>query len=338
MCYSLLRLLAIIAALLQLNSPAIWAASGCTAKQSSVITFPDLSTNRDMRIGTSYPPYFVQSTNALQFSCSYVSQSMFGLRTKSPYLTSFNGMRIYATNVAGIGYAVGLATQYPGCGSYSKDDPSAPDKQKYYVCVNMGSGYNMPWQGAFYFTFYKTANVAESGTVDLSGMIYGIVVNDGVAIPVEIPLLTNSFKVTANTCNVVSISPNPVTLPDIGTQSSLPTINSVYGSTPFNISVNCSTPTQLYITFTDKSDIGQTGRILFPDANSSAQGLGVELRYNGDVVGFGPDTPTPGNINQIYLDNVSGLQSIPFSASYIRIGTITPGVFSAAATFTLSYQ
>ena len=111
------------------------------------------------------------------------------------------------------------------------------------------------------------------------------------------------------------------------------------GSTPFSISVNCPGPTLLAITFTDNNNITQTGNILTPGAGSTAKGLGLQLKYNGNIISFGPDSAEPGTTNQIVLNsNLTGVQSFPFTASYIRTGTVTPGSLTATATFTLSYQ
>lgn len=314
-------------------------ASGCNPGQSSIIFLPDVSISRDIRVGSRLQLNELASNNPVQFNCTFSRQSMLGFKTNSPYLTSFNGLRIYATNLPGIGYALGQsATLCPGSDGYSRDNGVSLDKQKYYSCVSVGSGINNPWVAALMLRFYKTTNEMSSGTVNLSGMIASIVRNDGIDLPLEIPLLVNNFNVSATSCSTVNISPNPVQLPDISTSSALPSIGSRYGDTPFRISINCPYTTSLYITFGDRNAVDQTGSILLPDASSTAGGVGIQLWHNGNLIGFGPDSPTPGDLNQFFLDRFSGQQNFLFSASYTRTGPLAAGLLSSTATFTLSYQ
>lgn len=193
--------------------------------------------------------------------------------------------------------------------------------------------------GKFAIALYKTSEQTGSGLLDLSGRISSIVKNgpETVQANLNVPLVSNSPQISSTSCSVLNISPNPVSLPTVNINE-LKTINSVSKSTPFNINISCSGTANLYITFTDKNNIGGTGSILSLDSSSTAHGIGLQLAHNGNVISYGPDASTISNTNQFFLNTFSGTQSFPFTASYIRTGTITPGQLSATATFTLSYQ
>ena len=152
-------------------------------------------------------------------------------------------------------------------------------------------------------------------------------------------LYTSSVTInTNNSCTLLSSTNTNVNLPLIY-RTQLLQIGSTSAGVPFNISINCPGPTKLAITFTDNNNIGQTGSILTPTTTSTAKGIGIQLKYNNQVISFGNDSANPGTINQIILNNnLTGTQTFPFAASYIRTGTITPGNLSAQTTFTLSYQ
>lgn len=152
-------------------------------------------------------------------------------------------------------------------------------------------------------------------------------------------LYTSSVTIITNkSCTLLSSTTANVNLPSIYNYQ-LPKIGSTSEGIPFNISINCPGPTKLALTFTDNNNIGQTGSVLTPTTTSTAQGIGVQMKYNNQVISFGNDSANPGTINQIILNNnLTGTQTFPFTASYIRTGTVTPGKLSAQTTFTLSYQ
>jgi type 1 fimbria pilin len=83
-----------------------------------------------------------------------------------------------------------------------------------------------------------------------------------------------------------------------------------------------------------------TSNLLSLTPSSTAKGIAVQIsKADGTLVSFGPDSANPGTTNQfLVLNQLSGMQSLPFSARIIRTGTITPGSFTAISTFTFSYQ
>ncbi|WP_159878875.1 fimbrial protein [Aquitalea denitrificans] len=133
-----------------------------------------------------------------------------------------------------------------------------------------------------------------------------------------------------------------VNLPAIEAKQ-LSSVGATTGNTPFSLWVNCpsTTPVNVYMTLTDNSKPGQTNSTVVSAASgSSASGVGVQISDQyGLPITLGPDSSMAGNPGQFLVrSNLTGSLPIPFTASYIRTGTIKPGTLKAIATFTMSYQ
>lgn len=326
-------------------------AAYCTAGTSNSITLPSFTQNINALPVNSQIGSTISSTPAAnkQFTCGTTTIS-FGIYTTGNYVTTINGQRIFSTNIPGIGYAIGitgyLSTIYGNIScptsitwigapdSTTRFSPQPAEPNNYFNCelLNFSGSY----YATFHLQFYKTAAIVGSGTLDLSGQIFLAAYNGN--IDNTQALITTPSNVINTSCSTFNITPNPVVLPAINSNQ-LSSANSTAGSTPFSININCPTSTNLYITLTDKNNIGQSGTILTPDSSSTSKGVGIQLRYNGNIVGYGPDSMNAGNTNQFFLANFSGAHSFPFTAFYIRTtGPISAGTLSSTATFTFSYQ
>lgn len=264
----------------------------------------------------------------------------------SHYVTSINGRNIYRTNTPGVGFSFGFE---PGnfCQSNSTTWlAGGSNNQAQYACEDtVNSARRYDYLGRFHFQLYKIGNIANIDNNTISFPTgYGLYVHyyqtewnrptGGFLVTPR----TSAFTITADSCTLQNLSPATVNLPPIDVRR-LPALGSTAGNVPFSITVNCPYPTSLSITFTDNNKIGQTSNILSAASTSSSKGLGLQLQHNQKIISFGPDSSEPGTINQIVLNNkLTGPQTFTFTASYIRTGPITPGMLSAAATFTLSYQ
>ena len=150
--------------------------------------------------------------------------------------------------------------------------------------------------------------------------------------------LAGSTQIVSPACSVQN--PSVVArLPTVGA-SSFPTVGSTAGQTAFDISLNCSGPTVVGMTFTDPAQPGNTSSTLTLGTDSSASGVAFQILYNGAPVGFGADSAAAGNQNQLIVgsSNGAGTMQVPLSVRYIRTGTVGPGVANGYATFTMSYQ
>lgn len=322
-------------------------AAGCSMSTStSSIALPNLLFNRDIPINTQIGNV-TSSTSGVQFTCDKTTTGPidFGFKVSSASLLgTINGRSIFNTNINGIGLAVGMQITSPSSCASTIFWADGTNLGAGYIGNRLGctiqGGSATSFSGLFYIALYKTSALVSSGTVDLSQRIRGILRVNGTWLPDinspgEYILQTNSFTISSATCTVKY--PGAISLPPISS-TALPLANSVAGQIPFSLSLACPTQTSVAITFTDNNNIAQTGSILTPSSNSSTKGVGMQLRYLGSIVNFGPDSSIAGNTNQIALAPITGTQSFPFTVSYIRTGAITPGTLTTQATFTLSYQ
>jgi type 1 fimbria pilin len=158
---------------------------------------------------------------------------------------------------------------------------------------------------------------------------------------VGVYLMPINFGIGVASCNVNVLGSNNAVVPLGKVQTGdFPEINSTAGKGNFQISLSGCNSSNVYMTFTDGTFPGNTGSILSPALDSQVQGLGVQIRRADilQIVSYGPDSSAAQNTNQFYVGKGSDPMIIPFTASYIRTGTVTPGSFSAIATFTMSYQ
>jgi len=242
---------------------------------------------------------------------------------------TINGRNIYKTNITGIGFAIAFEpTNF--CSNTIRWAPSA--------CSMLPSASTL--YAKIHLQLYKIGPITNISNITLTNGSFRMIESyqDNSATYFYSYTRSNSFNLAIYTCSMTSASTTSVKLPNVYGNNFFANGISA-GSTPFSITVNCPNPTNLNITFTDNNNIGQTGNYLTPLASSTAKGLGVQLQYNGNIISFGPDSSDPGTTNQIVLNsNFTGTQTFPFTAAYVRTGTVTPGTLSARATFTLSYQ
>jgi type 1 fimbria pilin len=152
---------------------------------------------------------------------------------------------------------------------------------------------------------------------------------------------TSGLFIQRRTCDT-AMQGSTVNLPTISSVS-LPFNGSTAGRTYFSFSFNCPVlpDANIYVTFTDNTNPGNTGNILSLGPESSAQGVGLQILHNLQPVRFGPDSSEAGNTNQLWLANMSGgYQTFPFYVEYIRASNqpVSAGKVIARATFTMSYQ
>lgn len=327
--------------------------ASCTVVGPNSIALPSFNQNLNALPINSPIGGQVMSAKVRQFNCTGLrpgNAHVYGIYTTGSYVTTIDGRRVYNTNIPGIGYAVGVdGTISDSYGTHScmtptpswigepdghyDNEPYSPNN--FFSC---SSSLVSSYSATFYLQFYKISHSVGSGTLDLSNQIYSTVYfspSNGI-IYGKLPLITTPSNVTNISCTS-SVSPNPVNLPTINADQ-LPFINSTAGSTTFNINTTCSNATNLYVTFSDKNNLGQIGNILTPDNSSTASGVGTQLRYDSHIIHYGPDSENSGNTNQFFLKTFSGQQNFPFSAAYIRTGAVSPGTLSTTATFTFSYQ
>ncbi|QRY77822.1 type 1 fimbrial protein [Pseudomonas sp. PDNC002] len=269
-------------------------------------------------------------------SCTNANRTLQGKITLPLEGSSIDGYPIYTTNVPGIGVV------FKG---RSRDaDPGAPLQSDW---VDIITGVTDYWDASFGVRLVSTRKTIVSGTVTLPGVIGQLKVVDkadlagsSTIIPINL-MVAGSATFTSRTCSVSTGSQNfSVPLAKINS-TAFGNIGSTAGSANFNIQLEgCSTGLKVYMTFSDNNNAANTSDVLsLTPGPQSASGVGIRINYNSQPVRFGVDSAVAGNPNQISIATTSGaMMNIPFTAGYVRTGTIIGGEVKGVATFTMSYQ
>ncbi|WP_412025449.1 fimbrial protein [Burkholderia cepacia] len=113
----------------------------------------------------------------------------------------------------------------------------------------------------------------------------------------------------------------------------------------FKIGLKCSggtgtAKTRMYITLTDATKSANRSNILNLTSNSTAEGVGIQIKNGSTLVSYGPDSSATGNPNQWFVKETGNAEvEIPLTARYVRTGAkLKGGSADAIATFTMSYQ
>lgn len=294
-----------------------------------------------LAVGTSLSAWKASGNIYAVFSCpsgtgltgsstvySYIAPAIQPISNMT-YTLSGTQYSVFPTAVPGIGYIVGAADP---AYSYSPLSSSA---------LYMMTGNDYQALGLKYFVQFVVTGPLKSGSYTIPAQtIAYIQLRDGSSISYtfNLNLSSTTVNVTATTCIVNTANLN-VTLPAINTIN-LSSVGSTSLSVPFNLSLNCPSSLNIYMTFTDNSNLGNVSNVLSLGGNSSGSGVGVQIKKaDGSLVNFGPDSANKGAVNQFLLmSGLIGNKIFPFSAHVVRTGNIVPGTLSAISTFTFSYQ
>ena len=302
--------------------PSLVFAQGTIGAPSN-ITFqiPNTKPPRDMKVGTTFESVFdLGLMTSKNVTCPFLqSTEVFG--TVAPGFTN-----VYKTNVPGVGVKFAITKGWNG--GY------------YYAPNSTTSNVYQPNSSSQQYRKVELVVIDQISKGTLNDMPYMIVTYYGTCFPTvsyRADIQSNYTVVTPHTCAVTTSRIN-VNLPDVKA-TDLKNSNSTAGDTNFSIGLNCTAGSKVYVTLTDKNDVGNRGSVLTLDKSSTASGVGIEILMNQKAVKFGPDSPVAGTVNQMLVgDAAPSLTSIPFTARYISKGNVKGGTVSATATFTMSYQ
>ncbi|WP_155740229.1 fimbrial protein [Burkholderia territorii] len=118
-------------------------------------------------------------------------------------------------------------------------------------------------------------------------------------------------------------------------------LGSTAGETNFDINLaGCPSGVKVYATLTDANDPSNRSNVLTLSPGSTAQGVGYQLSFKGNILNFGPDSAAPGTQNQFPVDLAPGtMVTVPMSVKYVKTSEqIKPGVANGLAIFNMSYQ
>lgn len=150
-------------------------------------------------------------------------------------------------------------------------------------------------------------------------------------------------EITANTCTVKvdnsSTGSGIVTLPPVSV-SVFPTVNSVAGTTAFNIELsNCSITTDTTVSayFEPGAYTTTSGRLAQSDA-SGANNVDIQLlNSDQDVIDL---FAASGNQNSTNVTMNTGESSatLTYYAQYYSTGVVTPGLVTSQVSYSISYD
>ncbi|MEB7538542.1 fimbrial protein [Pantoea anthophila] len=310
-----------------------------TITTSTVLTPPSVTLQRDLPVGSLIGSEIV-SGSVQTFSCSNTSPALtyqeFGVKGYGTYVMTINGRRIYSTNVAGIGYAVG-ATSVNNCTNTAYVDGTQTgdgNANNRLMCFVNGVFGNQPVTAQARIQFYKTAQTTGTGTVSARQVSSFILRNDQAnwALP-ESAISIAAFNVTTIACTVS----NTVISVPMGTVekrafSGVGTWPGDANTRSFTIPLNCNAGTRVNVQIDGSAQNASQGVLNLTGGTGSASGVGIQLLYNSNPLPLGSAINTG-------TASSEGAYSIPLQARYYQTSSnIVPGAANASATFTLTYQ
>jgi type 1 fimbria pilin len=316
-----------------LASPAVASCSFRSgyAQGTATITLPaNLSVPRNAAVGSILYDSNWVATGPSAVTCSGTNAQTWGYSSAMVAVPGY--ANVYETGVSGIGIKVAWVTSMSGPASIDDGTKLVTWPASTY---NFSTTGNFGPMGVFRVQLIVTGPVS-TGTLNLpTTLAQG---SFGSAVVNVLTLANNVEPITAPACSVQTPS-IALTMPQART-TALPDIGSTTGQTSFNLSLDCSGPVTVAVTFTDASEPTNTSTTLSLSSASTASGVGYQIVYGGAPVSFGLDSSAAGNANQVPLGTLttSGRIVVPLSARYVRTGTITPGTAIGLATFTMSYQ
>ncbi|WP_312742087.1 MULTISPECIES: fimbrial protein [Enterobacteriaceae] len=244
---------------------------------------------------------------------------------------TINGRRVYSTNIAGIGYAIGMESTLSCSGTISYVTES---NNQNIICGSSAAAMfsTFVMKGKPRLTFYKTAQTTGSGMVN-STNVGASILNDGGTWRSDSVLSMNSFNVTTTACSVTNAAVK-VPLGNV-----LSTAFTGAGSTTadknFTIDLDCDASTRVNLTLEGAQDSsGAAGVLALTQATTgaTASGVGVQVLYNNTPVTFG-------SMFNVGTAATKGAYAIPLTARYYQTTEkVTGGQANSLATFTITYQ
>lgn len=322
-------------------SPQVQAYECIMVTGATALSSPDLIVQRDLPVGSAIGNEVVSGVVTV-YRCSNepapaLTKQEFGIKSYGTYAMMLSGRRIYSTNIAGIGYAVGV-TSVSNCnttGYVDGTDNVDGNLNNYIRCRASGLLPFQPITAQARIQFYKTAKTTGSGRLSLAGSVAAFVLHNegGSSWSPESLISLVSFNVKSVACSVQNTAiavpmgtvekrafKGPGTWPgDANTRS-------------FGINLSCDAGTKINFQVEGSAQDASRGILNLTGGNGSATGVGIQLLYK--------DTPLP--LSSVIDNGVvsgNGNYSIPLKARYYQTASnITTGAANASATFTLTYQ
>jgi len=327
----------LLALLLSLVSLSTYSRECQKETDSTTINPPDLvipkNTPINSALGSELP-----SRETLAYSCTGMdatsdSGEAVGVKAYGNYVATINNRRIYSTNIDGVGYAVfGVDNSY--CinnkryvsGLYTIDGNEDNTATCYIASVFSG-----PYKGTIGVQFYKYKEKTGSGIVNgkhFGSFIYRTNNRSRWVFPESIGMIS-SFHVNSLSCelmdSVTDVDMGIVTNRNFSGVGSFP---SSENTKDVNIKLNCDSGDRLH--FRVLGVINDADKGVLSTKAGGAEGVGIQLLYNGDPLPLGKDM-------QVNVTS-DGVYNLPLKARYYQTQQkITKGPVNASATIELSF-
>lgn len=305
-----------------------------------IVNYGNIIVQRDTQVGQAISNE-IYGTLAQTYVCTATGSEGVDMGMKSvvlPYLyTASNGLRVYKTNVPGVGISFGWYDQVNAGSNYMSGVSYIRDNDNIYGYVyNTYSNYVFTFRNQPIIQFWKTGNITSGS---LSGQIaaFYAYMNGNKTSPVsDVPIYAGSGNIIQVACSITT--PNLVfPIGDVLASS----FSSSIGTTPAgaqntqNLGLNCDYGANINVTLngTQNPDVGTTSVLALTNQGSAdvAKGVGVQILYNG--------SPLVLNNRIVMKQSSGGQETFPITARYYQTKTaVTTGKANASATLDLTYQ
>jgi type 1 fimbria pilin len=294
-------------------------------------TFSNLVIQRDTPVGTLLAENTIPVSQVWNCSSAVgvVSSQNIGVKAYGTYNAMLDGVRVYNTDVTGVGYALAVIGNGIGGCAGTWNIIAASDQRL--PCWNAGIFNGGDVRQGYQVRLYKTGTAA-SGAV--TGRRIGAGITDIAGVwDNEVPVNINNFRVTALAC---SLTNSTISVPLGDVQSSAFTgITTTAGDKTFNLGLSCDKDANINVALagSQNADTADTSVLALTNAGQSgtASGVGVQLLY-GSV-------PLKLNNNILLKASAGGQETLPFSARYYQTQTaIGAGLANSSATLNITYQ
>nr|WP_241391461.1 fimbrial protein [Serratia proteamaculans] len=308
---------------------------------STTLTPPAITIQRDLPVGSVIGNQLT-SGSVSAFTCSNIlppalTYQQFGIKGQGTYVSTINSRRVYSTNIAGIGYAVGITTNGNCSGSTAWVDGTNNvdgNLNNRIACTVNGLFGTQPISGQALITFYKTSQTTGSGTVSSRQVGSFILRNNQNSWQYpEVSINISSFNVNTLACTITNTAIN-VNMGSVEKRdfSGVGTWPGDGNTKSFNIPLSCNAGTRVNIKIDGNAQNASQGVLNLSSTANSAKGVGIQLLYKDAPLVLGSAFFTGATTSE-------GAFTVPLKARYYQTARdIITGVANSSATFTFTYQ
>ncbi|WP_025123486.1 MULTISPECIES: fimbrial protein [unclassified Serratia (in: enterobacteria)] len=325
------KIMMIFGTLLIIYSLPSW--SNCSNIAASVpINTSSLIVQRDVAVGSRLAVQDFTSANYPLFNCGTTTGTLyFGVKATTTYSTTLNGVRVYKTDLPGIGVQLGGLTKAGLIGGWVGKGNTI-DGNVNQTSVESYVGPISTVYGGAVVAFYKIGEVS-SGT--LNQTVGKLIMGDGKASgwASEINVSISGLSVTALACSLTT----PTVAAPLGNiyATEFTGVGSTAGNNDFQLGLNCAAGTKVNVTMngTQNADTANTSVLALTGAGSAgvAKGVGAQILYNNAPLNIG---------SKLALKtSAGGIETFPFKARYYQtLSNVSAGSANATATLDITYQ